>query len=955
MLRGHELSDLAQGDSIYFFPWLLPIFFIFCFSDTLGATWTQNTFADFSKGHFEDGGANIYVSAAGRIQLVNRLDLNNDGYIDLFIGNGHGHTESEDVFVYLNNGTEIDPLRRLAIPANGAVQGLVADFDKDGRNDLVVVNAGWRSETFIYYGGQEGFTPQKRVKLPAWSGMAAAAADWNGDGWTDLAIACANPDPPAQGAFSSIIYWNSRRGFDPKHSTRLPGSGRFVLASDLNGDGLTDLAIAQPDETRVYWATKQSLAISSPSILKVPAFHLSAGDIDRDGYKELLLLNEEGVKILKGGSAGPTLPFAAELEMSDSGEAVLVDLDHDDYLDLAVTRRYLKGNEYTDSAIFWNKAGSFSLDRLTLLPTVYGSGISTGDLNGDGWPDLVISNRQSINNLNIQSFIYWNSRGAFHFARKTMLDTRRAQGNCVGDLNNDGFLDVVFFNYEGGVRSGYNPNFIYWGDGTRDYSPKRRSCLWSGYSVGTIQADFDDDSWVDLVSVEARYALNRPATLHGVYLWYGSPEGYSEDNRVVLSVQDPETGAHAADVNRDGYLDIIVGAAEEHPGDKVGYVILYGGPHGFSPNRREVIPLDVLGRRPSLDKKSLGVYREFKTPRDVGRPPLVADFDKDGYLDLAGGSLGPGLYFVHGSANGFQTDRIKVMLRGRLVAQVEAADFNSDGWLDLVVPDAKPDDRESDLLVLYGSEEGFSEDRAISLPNMTGKDPSVADYNRDGYLDLFFSNYASNDRRSLPCYFYWGGPRGFQRENRSEIPGDGATASLPADFDGDGWIDLFLANHRRDGDLDRPGEPARHTTPSFIYWNSSEGFDVQHRTEIPTVGPHAQITRDPGNIYTRELAEAYVSPPYCPKPVNLSPWRIDWEAETPLGTSVTFQVRSSPTEKGLESAEWKGPSGTGSYFKEPAAIPSSIVTGPWVQYRARLVTPNAGPSPILTSVTIQFQ
>jgi len=45
--------------------------------------WTQDTFADFASGTFEDGGQNLYVSAAGRMQLINKWDLNNDGNPDL--------------------------------------------------------------------------------------------------------------------------------------------------------------------------------------------------------------------------------------------------------------------------------------------------------------------------------------------------------------------------------------------------------------------------------------------------------------------------------------------------------------------------------------------------------------------------------------------------------------------------------------------------------------------------------------------------------------------------------------------------------------------------------------------------------------------------------------------------------------------------------------------------------
>ena len=52
-------------------------------------SWIEETFEDFSDGQFDSAGANLYVSAKGTVQLINRWDLNQDGYIDLFFGNTH--------------------------------------------------------------------------------------------------------------------------------------------------------------------------------------------------------------------------------------------------------------------------------------------------------------------------------------------------------------------------------------------------------------------------------------------------------------------------------------------------------------------------------------------------------------------------------------------------------------------------------------------------------------------------------------------------------------------------------------------------------------------------------------------------------------------------------------------------------------------------------------------------
>ena len=899
-------------------------------------TWQQKGFASFSQGHFEDSGSNIYVSARGRIQIINRLDLNNDGHIDLFVGNGHAHREQEDAYIYFNNGREIDPLRRVSIPTEGSTDGLVADFNRDGKNDLVLANAADnnRGSSFVYYGKDDGLTVQHRQKLQSWQAQSVAASDWNADGWVDLAFACGNPNPATGKRELSVIYWNSPRGFVPTLKTNLPGIGESVLAADLNGDSEVDIALAHKAGITIYWSFHGKLDFDRPYALTSTGHHLEAGDVDGDGYNELVVVTESHVDVHTGSSQGPASTSDSKLELPNPTQAAVADFNQDGRPDLAISCSDRNGNEYTNSYVLWNTDAGFSLDSSTLLPTVNAKGVTARDLNSDGWIDLAISNHSSVNNLSIQSFIYWNHRGRFEFARKTMLPTNGARGSCVGDVDNDGTMDLVWLNFEGGLRAGYNPNSIYWGDGSRDYSVDRRTQLWSVYTVGTIQADFNDDGWVDLGAIEARYALGRPNTLNGVYVWYGGASGYHQNRRVVLSVEGAEGGGVTADLNRDGYLDLIVGAQEKGPNGKLGYAILYGGAGGFSPNRRQVIE---LGGR--------------------GLPPVVADLNRDGYLDLVNGSFGTGLTLVYGAHEGFQLDRMIKKHQGTYgVPYVEVADLNGDRWLDLLVPVLETSDtREGDLFIYYGAEDGLSDDRVTLLPHMTGLDPCVADFNRDGILDILLPNYRSNEHCSIPSYLFWGSAGGFDPTNRLELPGDSGTASLPADFDGDGWIDLFLVNHKREGSRDRAGDPIRHTTASFLYWNGPAGFTATNKTDIPTAGPHAQMLRDPGNIYTRELEEVYVSTAYRPQSEMERAVAIDWKAETPLGTAITFQIRTAATRESLMLAGWNGPEGERSWFRAPAKIPPSRVVGPWSQYRARLTTPNGGATPVLTEVTVEFR
>src|SRR5215207_5056464 len=120
--------------------------------------WKQSTFQDFVRGHFGDAGANAYVSARGRIQTMNRWDLNDDGEIDLVFANSHPQAEKLDAALYWGNGKDFSDQRVSAVPNEGAQHYEAADLDGDGKIDLVVANYAngtWaKMPSAAYYGGE---------------------------------------------------------------------------------------------------------------------------------------------------------------------------------------------------------------------------------------------------------------------------------------------------------------------------------------------------------------------------------------------------------------------------------------------------------------------------------------------------------------------------------------------------------------------------------------------------------------------------------------------------------------------------------------------------------------------------------------------------------------------------------------------------------------------------------
>src|SRR5690606_7486409 len=139
--------------------------------------------------------------------------------------------------------------------------------------------------------------------------------------------------------------------------------------------------------------------------------------------------------------------------------------------------------------------------------------------------------------------------------------------------------------------------------------------------------------------------------------------------------------------------------------------------------------------------------------------------------------------------------------------------------------------------------------------------------------------------RSHPSYIYWNSTEGFDPENVTMIHTNSASGALVADFNRDEWPDIFFANHSKDGN---------HRTDSWLYWGGSDGFSEVRRTALPGIGPHMLTVMDIGHIYDRSDHYSYTSPAHnSGKIVQVD--NLTWDAEIPFETKVRFQVRSAST------------------------------------------------------------
>ena len=188
-------------------------------------------FEDFSRGQFENGGANLYVNAKGQIETIHRTGLRNNGYVDIILPNSHGYTERGPTWIY-----KPDPARhpsqwsRQELANDSGWTSRVVDLDGDGYADLIVVNGenGVTSEldSYVYWGGPDGLTGQ-RTKLPTVGAYDVATLDLTGNGLLDLIMTSAWVDHhnPGESRLLHVFEQNEPRRFvDASERHRLAGS-----------------------------------------------------------------------------------------------------------------------------------------------------------------------------------------------------------------------------------------------------------------------------------------------------------------------------------------------------------------------------------------------------------------------------------------------------------------------------------------------------------------------------------------------------------------------------------------------------------------------------------------------------------------------------------------------------------------------------------------------------------
>ncbi|HTS10994.1 MAG TPA: CRTAC1 family protein [Candidatus Limnocylindrales bacterium] len=393
------------------------------------------------------------------------------------------------------------------------------------------------------------------------------------------------------------------------------------------------------------------------------------------------------------------------------------------------------------------------------LPETVGAGCAFLDYDNDGWMDIYLVNSGNCDfyhpNPPLRNALYHNNRdGTF----TDVTEKAGVQGNAygmgaaVGDYDGDGFPDLYVTQYPNGIL--YHNN----GDGTFTDVTKRAGVAAPGWSTSAVWFDYDNDGRLDLFVCRFvdydksknkwcgdRTTNNRFYCIPSVYdpapcwLFHNNGDGTFTDvskQSGIASSLAKAWGVVAADINNDGRTDLFVS------NDTVANFLFV--------NRGSTFEEDGL-----LAGVGYSSYGRARSGMGVD----AADFDQDGWIDLFVANVDQEMYSIYrnNKDGAFRDLAIQTGIGSttRLMSGwgLKFFDYDNDGNIDLLLCNGHPDDKiegrvygvkyREPLLLFRNTGSGFENvshlgGTAFSRP-LAGRGLALGDFDNDGAVDMLLT------------------------------------------------------------------------------------------------------------------------------------------------------------------------------------------------------------------------
>jgi hypothetical protein len=342
-------------------------------------------------------------------------DLNRDGKLDLVVANlcqgSCGQKNNGVVSVLLGKGDgTFQPAVEYPSGGFGSSSVAIGDFNGDGNADVVVANQCSASDcksggsvSVLLGNGNGKLQPAKISSSGGYTTLSVAVADFNDDGNLDVAIANQCQDTSCQNGSVSVLLGNGNGTFQtPLSFSSAAYKTNFVVVGDFNGDGHVDLAAASQCQDSSCQNGGVSVLLGNGNGTFQPAQSYTSGgfqadslavaDLNADGKDDLVVSNLcQSTYNCSNGAVTPLIgrgdgTFFVRHTYSSGGQnaysVATGDFNGDGNADVVVT------NSDGTCVLLGNGDGTLQ------TPVHYfpgGTFISTGDLNGDHKPDAVVA------------------------------------------------------------------------------------------------------------------------------------------------------------------------------------------------------------------------------------------------------------------------------------------------------------------------------------------------------------------------------------------------------------------------------------------------------------------------------------------------------------------------------------------------------------------------------------
>jgi hypothetical protein len=642
-----------------------------------------------------------------------------------------------------------------------------ADFNNDGFEDMVCGAQIWEGSKYIYqikiFINNEDGSYKSPVAINCLSRIRdIAVGDFDNDGWVDLVVLTKNGQDLEiimnQG--DGLFVWERLYPY-------YGASSQTIISMDKNNDGLDDILLTDYLSLNIYLSNGDGTfalgnAYSDFDFIQIPLDiqgSLISWDVNHDEYQDVLIY---GSKVIYTDSVNYYFQpiIATYINNGDTTMQPGVETPYGNTID----DRFISfdiGNFNTDSEIdllmtdFQNKRsiltnngdGSFS-ENISFVKD-YSLPVSCGDVNGDGYSDIIISYSQNAtlsvmlnNGSNDISFA-----DSVNYSGKFSLNPTFKIKLFISDLNNNGYDDIILYDWT--VSTIFNH-----GDGS---FPVDNTVGGMGTDAFDILADdFNGDGAVDLMTIDASRSL---------YLKYNDGNGnFSNLQSMNCYLNDPR-GIISGDFNADEIVDFGVASTN-------GINLFYG----------------LEGGGFQLQNTTINGFI-------AGYDGMTADFNNDGNMDIA--TYYSGSYMLNVILNDsigvYHVDSYNIV-GGNLATGIASADIDGDNDEDIVVSayNNSVPGGPGVISIRYNDGTGQFPTTTTIPTEFMPEGVVLEDINDDGYPDMavtqygiyngYVSVYLNNQDGTFPT-----------QVNYAQLYAPEYRDISTADIDNDGDIDLLAS------------------------------------------------------------------------------------------------------------------------------------------------------------------